>query len=407
MSLRALTLGAFGAEIIVLSGCVSHDAPRYPVRADFGAMTESVPLEAPLRSGRTSLPILSRRPERMGPDSPITRRCREVLLRNEAVLELSTRSRSACERRAADAVRAVYSQCAFGAAGAVGAWATQLRSVTYTPRPGGCAVTGQWRLVGIDQHGAAAEEHERVGTPPTIVPASRALSFVFEADAVIESSDVALIPSDLDGDRRPEVVLVGEWRHVHETSVLVQREIEVRTALEDTISRYAPTADLPIIDAVDEDQDGLVDFVFEGPFGWSAPVRCDLAEEHSVLRMIAHSLPDGTHSTTDAVAQAYAQRQCPDPSGTPAPDAVGVRNAMDRDGLRVVCARLWGATPREALDPLRCRRFHMVHEWLCEDGEVSPMTFAPRECPSHFRRWAEMPPPLRLGGDRSFDGRNR
>jgi hypothetical protein len=98
---------------------------------------------------------------------------------------------------------------------------------------------------------------------------------------------------------------------------------------------YAPAASLVIDTARDVDGDGRPDFLVSlgGGLGGSAPPVG--------VRLLAHSLPDGTFSMRDAAAVAWAEKQCPaDPKldlSTKTADDFGQKLADD-----MACALLWG-----------------------------------------------------------------
>lgn len=376
----------------LLAGCVPRDeAPHYALRTDFGPSYAPLPT-GPRTPSRSSLPLLSRHVQRApGPETELSRRCREILVRNEAVLAQVESAPGTCAATAIATVRNAFAQCTTAEGGG---WATQLRAVQVDARATGCAATGAWRLVAIGRDGALAEEREMVAG--VMVPTLRTLEFEFEREAMTRSSEVVLITSDLDSDGRPEAVVVGYSRRMEGDQERVEREIEVRTALDDRVLRYGPTAGLAIDDAQDVDEDGRVDFVLPGPYAWTLPSACNAATVHSAMTVLAHSLPDGTLSTTDEIAQRWARRWCPDRSGEPSPDADGMRTDLDRDGLRVVCRRLWGASAHQALEAVGCRHFRMPNEWPCEPGEPDAMALGPRMCPAHLRQWALADAPLRL-----------
>jgi hypothetical protein len=141
---------------------------------------------------------------------------------------------------------------------------------------------------------------------------------------------------------------------------------------------------------VDVDHDGRPDLGTAGPYGkvealspvGNAPYR--FMRSH----FIQHSLPDGTFSTTDAVALADFRAQCP---RRPALDAVPT-NDIDDAAFAIACARAWGASEAEVRAELEpqcdawCRAFNP------DDCDVD----AGVACPRWTQAVARIRPPLRL-----------
>ncbi len=198
------------------------------------------------------------------------------------------------------------------------------------------------RLVHVDQGGA--EE--------SVFPGLTAMSFQAGTERVfsmntgwraLRMSDASFF--DYDGDGEDEVFVrttLGTYDHVQEQrSTLFTFRPSAADAGADAaagdagakthIVPYPPAASLSIDTTRDADEDGRPDLlVTVGPA--SSPVG---------VRLLAHSLPDGTFSMRDAAAVTWAQKQCPqDPKldlSTKTAADFGQKLADD-----IVCALLWG-----------------------------------------------------------------
>jgi hypothetical protein len=143
---------------------------------------------------------------------------------------------------------------------------------------------------------------------------------------------------DFDGDGDPElfVGLHGIWSG---PTGLELAESVLYSFKNGSIVRYPPAAAFAIWKLEDRDGDGRPDLVTSSPYassrGGSTPVFAPT--------LVAHALPDGTFSTTDAVAERVARTVCPArPALTtlrrPAP------TTGEKDQHRIACARMWGAS---------------------------------------------------------------
>lgn len=153
---------------------------------------------------------------------------------------------------------------------------------------------------------------------------------------------------DYDGDGREEIALGRVERF--------WRDHSVYTARSDRIRLYPPTQNLPISQIKDVDSDGRPDLLLTLALGLGGPV-CDYEEiEHDATvhspEFLAHSLPDGTFSTRDAVAQDFIRKsRCTELPTAPV--------SIDD----YVCARVWGRSTKSLLAylsktqmPERCHR---------------------------------------------------
>jgi hypothetical protein len=149
---------------------------------------------------------------------------------------------------------------------------------------------------------------------------------------------------DFDGDGEPEVHVMASYGHegVHE---------EWHRLFTFKRGGIEPYAAAPAFDAMrDETGDGRPD-LFRAD-GLSGREQCGsgFPGDGEGLSFMAHSLPDGSFSTTDAAARAYAKKLCP------------VRPARLTDFSSVLCARLWGGVEAELELQVR-KRFS---SWDCE-----------------------------------------
>jgi len=199
------------------------------------------------------------------------------------------------------------------------------------PKPGdACGDTGYLvRLVHVDDHGA--EETIVPGlTLSTFGAAPRPYS-ISTGYRAVRMSDASFF--DYDGDGEEEVFVrttIGTYDRVEQqqSAIFTFGSPDAGKA---RIVPYAPATSLAIDTTRDADDDGRPDLLVAiGPA--SAPVG---------IRLLAHSLPDGTFSLRDAVAVGWAQKQCPqDPKldlSTKSASDFGQKLADD-----VACALLWG-----------------------------------------------------------------
>jgi len=109
------------------------------------------------------------------------------------------------------------------------------------------------------------------------------------------------------------------------------------------IGVYEPASSFRIHALEDVDADGRPDLVLD-TFKTTYVDEKLARVPATTLRGLAHSLPDGSFSTKDAVAAGYVQKQCPTP---PKFEAGGVVT----DGDTIACALFWGAAAKD-LEPL-------------------------------------------------------
>lgn len=153
---------------------------------------------------------------------------------------------------------------------------------------------------------------------------------------------------DYDGDGREEIALGRNERFWHDHSVYSVKS--------DRIQLYPPSRNLPVSQVKDVDNDGRPDLLLAVALGEGGPV-CDYEEiEHDATvhspEFLAHSLPDGTFSTRDTVAQEFIRKgRCTELPTAPV--------SIDD----YVCARVWGRSTKRLLaylnktqTPERCHR---------------------------------------------------
>jgi hypothetical protein len=197
--------------------------------------------------------------------------------------------------------------------------------------------------------------------------------------------EVQLRAFDFDGDGSPEIVAILAG-HVHEGASWSRGR--VWTFRDGAVKLYAPAQDLLVEDLRDVDGDGRPDLVtFAGRT--ASAEACGSGFEYRVTgpELVAHSRPDGTFSLTDEAAVEGAKRACPArPTPLLGPDALTDTNAAARN---VVCARLWGATPAEALREVA---------GACRPPPVGQDACQAHTCPDRplLERWAQADVPLRI-----------
>ena len=137
---------------------------------------------------------------------------------------------------------------------------------------------------------------------------------------------------DFDGNGEDEVFVSTETQGTKTEGVILAYK-------GGKIALYEPAASFKIHALEDLDGDGRPDLVLD-TFRTRHDDENGLTSAATTLRALAHSLPDGTFSTKDAVAAGYAQKQCPAP---PKFEAGGVVT----DGDTIACALFWGATAKD------------------------------------------------------------
>ena len=165
------------------------------------------------------------------------------------------------------------------------------------------------------------------------------------------ASLAATLVSDYDGDGVPEL-----WVRTDEDGVEGGHFAEswIVTVHDGKIGEYAPAKGLGTIGTpVDVDGDGRLDL----PVSLGvATVRnmCFSKPDYEPADFLAHALPNGKFSTTDAVAMARMNRWCP---------AMPAKIATREDAL---CARLWAKTPAD-VKAARAKVTSCV-QWDCSLG---------------------------------------
>ena len=107
---------------------------------------------------------------------------------------------------------------------------------------------------------------------------------------------------DFDGDGRRELLLpVLDSAHANSG----KRRLEVWKYDGTAIRPYPGTSSLPIVGYTDADADGRLDLILDGVNGFESDPPTTHSSIYSQKWQLAHSIPDGTFSRTDAVARGY------------------------------------------------------------------------------------------------------
>lgn len=170
--------------------------------------------------------------------------------------------------------------------------------------------------------------------------------------------------SDYDGDGEPELLRMTDVR-MHEAAP--RHGSQVLTFKNGNLTPYSKAPSQTVWSAQDFDDDGRMDLVTRGPFAGVTMKNVFGAELPIAPRIFAaHSLKDGSFSSTDDAATAFTKQACP---SKPTLDLDIAQDSAKADELAqlVVCARVWGATEQEIVvawkkscggdaggDPLAC-----------------------------------------------------
>lgn len=255
-----------------------------------------------------------------------------------------------------------------------GAWLTTLESVKLAQGP---ALELRWALAHVDEGGQRSQ----------VVPSERRQALKEGepnlAVGPVDAINVDLQPFDFDGDGGLEVWVGYAGRHHEGGTVSTGR---IYTAKGGTVTAYAPAKGFDHVSALrDVDGDGRPDLLLN-PFAVEY-TACGSGFDAlaSGPALLAHSLSDGTFSTSDAAAVAAARKACPVKPKV----IVESKHEGDVDGQveRVGCALVWGE-----------RRADLAKQI---DRACKPPKGA--DCPEHacthgtaLKRAAEATPPLLL-----------
>ncbi len=186
--------------------------------------------------------------------------------------------------------------------------------------------------------------------------------------------------SDYDGDGEVELLRMTDV-YLHESAK--RHASHVLTFKSGNLSPYSAAPNAIVLSAKDIDGDGRMDLITRGPFASVAMKNIngsDLLMAPAIFA--AHSLKDGTFSSTDDASKAFTQQSCPSKPTLDLKDAKD-SSKLDDLALEVVCARVWGLTEQE-----------IVAEWkkTCGDGDGGD----PISCQSWPKKMAAISPPFTL-----------
>ena len=155
---------------------------------------------------------------------------------------------------------------------------------------------------------------------------------------------------DFDGDGEPEVHVGASYgsEGVHE------RSDDLFSFKAGKVEHYAPAARFAFEAMKDETGDGIPDLLMSEALAGGEQCGSGFPADGSGLGFIAHALPNGTFSTDDVAARAFARIRCP-------------KKPLVIEGLNdVLCARLWGAESARLEQQVRSR----FVPWDC-DAEMA------------------------------------
>jgi hypothetical protein len=158
------------------------------------------------------------------------------------------------------------------------------------------------------------------------------------------------LATDFDGDGTPELFVAMYMTGPEGGESTAAR---ILTVAGDAIAPYKPAESITITgDPVDVDGDGRLDLPTSHDVALVGAQSCDYSKDYGeVARFVAHTRPDGTFSTDDAVAKAFARKWCP---ASPA----SIQSVGD-----ALCARLWSSTAQELA--ANRKRVSACVQWDC------------------------------------------
>lgn len=216
-----------------------------------------------------------------------------------------------------------------------GTWAVVLTSLTArTDEGNGAGVTGTFELFHTDTAGVLV-----TATPPPPKGLDANYKNV-SGDTTIELHEPVVF--DFDGDGSDEIVIFGSGGY-HEGESFTFGS--VWTFRNGSVVPYPPAASLVFDDVKDVTLDGRPDLLFWGPFDSVVESPCSGFSFRVTGPLFAlHSKPDGTFSSDDAEARAFAKTSCP-----AKPSKFVVVRSDDHDIVdemasfeNIACARAWG-----------------------------------------------------------------
>jgi hypothetical protein len=307
--------------------------------------------------------------------------------RNEGALDALGESSGACHAAVVDALRESFTRCASARGGS---WIPEITAVETAPedtRGDHCALTVRWRLVALT-YDTPSEETPARGRRST----ARDFRVLASGREVQEISRLELVASELSTDGHPDVIVTLNAQDATRTPD-TRRVTEVYSVASGDVDVLPTAQGLEILDVTDVDQDGRADFVIPGPY-----VRedrgCATVTQHHPIPALAHALRDGQFSLDDEVVARFLRGACPNVDGRPA-ERVG--DPLDQATRAVVCRRLWGQPPEDALAAARCA--DLPRRDLpagCFDTRPSAWPVEAGDCPAWLERIARTPPLVNL-----------
>ncbi len=243
-------------------------------------------------------------------------------------------------------------------AGDWGAWGVELENLAEYP---------QWRPVFREPDGRIVEADQRFlddgARGPKTTPPSDLLGLrCCGPTGLPRGFQVA----DFDGDARPELVFGFVWEGAEGGE---DSEYAVLTARGGVIRWFNPGFEFHGVE--DVDRDGKLDLVVSPTETVRLPCEDYGYAKVSGARLIVHGVSGG-FSTTDAVAQEQARKECPKrPERIVTKNAAGVVDPS-KTARNAMCARVWGASAL-AIDAALTRDCEApsTHR-SCRDAERAP-----------------------------------